>query len=221
MQRDDQGAYYLGYRLLRLGQRVDQETALIEASRKVMDHLGEVTNESIFLGVASGTDCVCVAAYESPQSVRLYARVGRRAPLCVGGVPKILLAFMPTTERVEVLDELFAGRDTLPKYGISRAKVEAQIAEIQARGCAIIADELDHGAHSVAAPIRDFTGQVVAALSIAGPSPRFPAERIANYEDVVLKAAAAISHKLGYADPNAESAPLPETDESPQFLVMD
>jgi Na+-driven multidrug efflux pump len=68
-----------------------------------MDQLVRKTGESIFLGIVSAMDALCVAVRESPQSIRLYAELGRRAPLHSGGVPKILFAFMPGAQLPDAL----------------------------------------------------------------------------------------------------------------------
>lgn len=192
VQRDEFGRFYLGLRFIEFGQSVQKQTTLIEASRRVMDRLVEATSESIFLGVISGTDALCVAARESPRSIRLYAEVGRRAPLLEGGVPKVLLAFMPPQERAVLLAEVFKIEPA------QRQALEERLARIRQQGYAVVVDELDKGAHSIAAPIRDHGGQVVAAISIAGPSDRFDDGNVTRYIELVIDAAAQISQALGH-----------------------
>lgn len=190
--RDESGVYRLGVRFLEFGQSVKKQTTLLDASRNTMDWLVRETGETIFLGVVSGTDALCVAARESPQSIRLYAEVGRRAPLHSGGVPKVLLAYLPDEERRNLLQE-FA------KQGIiSAAVLEDRLATVRSQGYVVVIDELDYGAHSIAAPIRDYRGRVVAALSIAGPSHRFSEQTVERYIHLVQEAAGQISRALGY-----------------------
>jgi IclR family transcriptional regulator, KDG regulon repressor len=192
VERDEFGRFFLGLKFLEFGQRVQKQTTLLEASRSIMDRLVDDTSESIFLGVISGSDALCVAARESPRSIRLYAEVGRRAPLLYGGVPKVLLAFMSQQERTVLLEKTF---------GLEPAVIQAlesRLAQIREQGYAVIIDELDPGAHSVAAPIRDHAGQVVAAVSVAGPSHRFTEECVARYVQLVMDAAEQISQALGH-----------------------
>jgi IclR family KDG regulon transcriptional repressor len=188
--RDDAGLYWLGMRFLEFGQHVKRQTTLLEASRVAMDWLARETCETIFLGVVNGTDALCVAARISSQSIRLFAEVGRRAPLHSGGVPKVLLAYLPDDQRRSVLDQ-FEGE-------IDRPALEARLAQVREQGYVVVVDELDVGAHSIAAPIRDYRGRVVAALSIAGPSHRFSAETVARYIELVQEAATQISCALGF-----------------------
>jgi DNA-binding IclR family transcriptional regulator len=88
---------------------------------------------------------------------------------------------------------------------IDRSAFEAELDRIRQRGYVVVVDELDMGAHSVAAPIRDHFGEVIAAISIARPSNRFPPERVEHYIDLVLQAAEQISEALGYRQLHANS----------------
>ena len=201
VERNGGGNYFLGSRLLEFGQGIENRTILMEASRAVMDRLVVETRESIFLGVISGTDALCIAARESPRSIRLFAQVGRRAPLHSGGVPKVLLASLPGPEQTTLLDKFFEN-DTHVRLGpdtvMDRPTLEARLRQIWQQGYAIVIDELDKGAHSVAAPIHTHQGQVIAAISIAGPSNRFDAEAIEHYVRLVCAAADRISQALGH-----------------------
>ena len=193
--RDEQGLYFLGSGLIDLALHAQTRTLLPDIGRPVMDRLVVETGESIFLGVISGSDALCIAARESPQSVRLFAQVGRRAPLHSGGVPKVLFAFMPESERAAQIERFAA---TLSDMSTDRKSLEERLAQIRRDGYAIVVDELDQGAVSVAAPIFNQLGHVIAAMSIAGPSSRFSADRIAWYVDLILDATGTISRSLGY-----------------------
>jgi DNA-binding IclR family transcriptional regulator len=193
--RDDKGLYFLGSGLIDLALHAQSRTLLTDVSRTVMDRLVVETGESIFLGVISGSDALCTAARESPHSVRLFAQVGRRAPLHSGGVPKVLFAFMPDAERAALIERFAA---VSSETGINPEALEARLAQIRRDGYAIVVDELDQGAMSVAAPIFNQLGQVTAAMSIAGPSSRFSADRIAWYVELILDATNTISRSLGY-----------------------
>lgn len=187
VERDDAGRYRLGLRFVVFGQHIHSQSSLLKASDPVLDWLVEETRETIFLGVVSGTDALCIAVRESPRSIRLFAQLGRRVPLFYGGIPKVLLAFMPDAERAALLG-------TAPE----REALSERLAQIRTDGYAVVVDELDTGAHSIAAPIRDYRGRVIAALSVAGPSHRFNDECVARYVELAQEAAAQVSASLGY-----------------------
>lgn len=203
VERDETGAYYLGVRFLDFGEQARNELDLLEVSGPVLDWLQQETRESIFLGVIDGEEALCVDMRESPQSIRLYAEVGRRAPLFAGGVPKVLLAFMPETEREAMLD--CVDFEQITPYTITdRQALENMLARIRKQGYVVTTDDLDEGAHSIAAPIRDHQGHVIAAISVAGPSNRFTDDCIKHYIALIRKGADRISRSLGYRDSTSE-----------------
>lgn len=206
VERDEEGRYRLGLGVLELAQHVRSQTSLIAACQATLDWLVSETGESIFVGVISGREALCVDARESPQSIRLFAQVGRRAPLHSGGVPKVLFAHLPDSQR-RALIEHFQREPGIPGMSIDPDQLEQTLARIRQQGYAVVVDELDQGAHSIAAPIRDAQGRVVAAISIAGPSHRFTPECVQRYIQLVQQAAQEISHALGYI--SLESA-MPE-----------
>lgn len=195
--RRDDGEYRLGLRLFDYGLQIQREMSLLEASRPIMDWLVEETRESIFLGVLDGNEVLCVDARESPRSIRLYADVGRRAPVYTGGVPKVLLAFMSDEARNALLDDIEL-RPITPYSIVDRDELDAVLASTRDRGYLVAADDLDEGAHSIAAPIFDHSGSVTAAISIAGPSHRFTGETVQRYVELVQEGAQQISRALGH-----------------------
>lgn len=220
VERDDAGVYRLGIRFLDFGQRVQKEMDLLRASRPVMDWLVEQTRETIFLGVIDGNEALCVDMRESPQSIRLFAEIGRRGPLYAGGVPKVLLAFLPDEERNALLDSIEL-KPITPYTVTDRRALEQLLREIRAQGYVVTADDLDIGAHSIAAPIWDHRGRVVAAISVAGPSNRFTDDRIRKYVELVRQGAAEISRALGYRGPLPTSGPAMNSASPPHTVSPD
>ena len=195
--RNDQGEYTLGLRMVEFCDHVRSRDVVIQAAAPVMDRLSDETRETVFLGAIDGTEVLVLAARESPQSVRLFGSVGRRAPIHTGGIPKVLLAFLPSSERKAILDQI--SLDPITPYTYTdRDRLEAFLDEIREQGYVVTADDLDVGAVSIAAPIRDYSGQVVAAMSVAGPLSRMPEATSQRYADLVLRGTAQVSQALGY-----------------------
>lgn len=194
--RDETGTYSLGLRFLEFGHQVQTQMSLLEASRPVMDWLVEETAESIFLSVIDGAEILVVDARESPRSVRLSGKAGGRGPIYAGGTPKVLLAFLPQEKR----NALLASIEITPftPYTITNLiELEEHLLQIREEGYIVTADDIDLGAHSVAAPIRNYQDKVVAAISIAGPSQRFSDAYIETYIELILTGAAQISRAIG------------------------
>jgi IclR family KDG regulon transcriptional repressor len=199
VNRDEAGHYYLGLRFLEFGQRVQNQMSLLAASRPVMEWLVEETAESVFLSVLDGTEALNVDTRESPRSVRLFGQVGRRVPLYAGGTPKILFAFLPEETRSTLLKTVEL-KPITPYTLTDSSRLEELLLQIRRQGYVVTADDLDVGAHSIAAPIRNYQGQVVAAISVAGPSHRFTDACIKSYIKLVLKGATQISGALGFKE---------------------
>jgi IclR family KDG regulon transcriptional repressor len=189
--------YGLGARFVEFGHKAQRDFDLLRASAPVMDRLVAESEESIFLGIPDGDEALCIDRRESPHSVRLFAEVGRRAPLYAGGVPKVLLAFAPDDRRRELLARLEI-RQLTPHTITDKRKLVKLLDEVRRQGYLVISDDLDVGAHSVAAPIRDRDGEVIAAISVAGPSSRFAPEDVDRYVSLVCRAAAEISERLSH-----------------------
>lgn len=188
--------YRLGLKLLALGAAVQRRLDLTRLARHWLDDLAAATGEAVFLGVLDGLEAVCVDSRESKHPIRLYAEVGRRTPLHVGGFPKVLLAYLVETDPT-VLDRLDLTPIT-PATLTTPHALAVELAGIRRDGYVVASNDLDWGACSIAAPICDHTGAVVAALSVAGPVERFTPDRITAYLDHVRQAAAGISAQLGY-----------------------
>lgn len=188
--------YTLGFHTIYLGARAQGQTALLQAAQPIMDELGEASRENVNLLVREGHHSVCVALRPSPLPVRLYAQVGRKGPLHAGGGPRVLLAFAPQ----EVQDEVMAG--PLETYTATTltdpARLQAMLADIRSSGLHASRGDLDPESFSFAAPVFGQDGQVLAALSIAGPASRLSDERAQSYRDLVRDGAARLSQKMGF-----------------------
>jgi IclR family transcriptional regulator, KDG regulon repressor len=203
--RDSNGAYSLGLRFVEFGEHVRERDVLIQAAGPVMDQLVSETQETIFLGVIDGLETLVIAARQSPRSVRLTGAVGRRGPMHTGGTPKTLLAFLPVEEQEMLLDRI--SLDPITPFTVTdRGKLMSVLTEISHQGYVITADDLDLGAISIAAPIRDFTGEVIAAMSVAGPVSRFPDDVAQRYVQLILSGTARVSQSLGYRPSSTSGA---------------
>ena len=188
--------YTLGFHTIYLGARAQGQTALLKAAAPIMDELVETCRENVNLIVREGLHSVCVALRPSPLPVRLYAQVGRKGPLHAGGGPRVLLAFAPQ----ELQDEILAM--PLERYTATTvtdpAKLRGMLAQIRSAGSHESHGDLDPESFSFAAPAFAQDGEILAALSIAGPASRLTDERAQSYRDLVADGAARVSRALGF-----------------------
>jgi len=163
----------------------------------VMVRLQEQTRETISLYILEGNERVCVERLESPETVRIVARVGRRIPLYAGSAGKVFLAFMPEKHREMILRDI--DLDAMTERTITDVDVlRANLGQIREKGYAVSRGEWIIDASGTAAPIFDQRGQITAAISISGPGQRFTDEKIKEMADLLVKEAKKISFELGY-----------------------
>ncbi len=190
----ERSTYTLGYRLLYLGARTEQQKRLLAVANPVLDDLCRAADENVNLLVREGLSCLCAATRESSHPVRLFAQVGRRGPLHAGGASMVLLAYAPEAVRKAVL----AG--PLPAFTdhtvTDPTLLSAVLDRIRGTGIHVTRDDLDLGAFSIAAPIRDASRQVVAAVSVAGPTGRLSEDHQARHVELVTDAAREIANRL-------------------------
>ncbi|MEM1267318.1 MAG: IclR family transcriptional regulator [Pseudomonadota bacterium] len=193
--------YALGYSALILGERARRQSPLMATAEEVLAALSSKTRENALLLVRDGLSSMCIAMKESPQPLRIFAAVGRAGPLHAGGGPKVLLAFAPEDVRATVLSgplEAFTDQTI-----VAPEALEASLARIRRDGQTLSVGELDPNTFSIAAPVRDHSGTVVAALSVNGPTARLDPASEPVFLSEVLDHAVQLSRQLGWAGHDA------------------
>ena len=89
---------------------------------------------------------------------------------------------------------------------VDRAKLEIELAKVREAAFATAIDELEPGLAALAAPVHGPTGDVIAALSVSGPTLRLGPDRIAELQPVLTKQAAALSARLGHREKGRRAA---------------
>jgi IclR family KDG regulon transcriptional repressor len=114
-----------------------------------------------------------------------------------GGGPKVLLAFAPPAVQRAVLEGPLPG--FTPTSITDPAALAHALDDIRRKGWTLSIAELDDAAFSVAAPVRDYSGDVIAALTVTGPMSRLNAARELSHRQALLAAASGLSADLGYS----------------------
>ena len=201
--------YRLGFKNLKLAQTVLRQTDLCRVSHPVLAWVAAECRETTAVAVLSKSHTIELEAVLSGHPVQVVSRVGKHLPLHCTAAGKVLIG----SETGEMLDRLFEGKN-LEGYTsntvTSVEELKLQLRRIGERGYAIEDEELDSDVCGVAAAIHDYTGRVVGALVITGPSCRFDPDRIAGeFAPLVRKGAREISAKLGFHDAEPERSCIP------------
>jgi DNA-binding IclR family transcriptional regulator len=188
-------AYRLGPRLVTLAAGFSLARSLAALARPTLEHLARETQEAAGLGIADGDLVHYVDQVDTPNQVVVRDWTGSRAPLHAVSSGQVLLAFRTPSAIERYLEgplERFTART--PAEADS---VRVRIREVRQRGYAWAIEEFDPGLSSVAAPIADGSGEVIAAVHVHGPSYRFPpAGRELEIAQLVVAAGARIAGVL-------------------------
>lgn len=193
------GAYRLGLAMYELGASVYWHTDLHEACSPVLDQLRNATKETVQVAVLDGREVVYIERRESPQTLRLFGRVGHRNDAHCTSTGKLLLAMLPP-DRLDFLLKDWKLRAKTPHTVTNATLLRKQLEEIRSRGWAVNINEAEVGVGSVAAPIRNGLTEVVAAISVAGPLQRVGSDSLARFARPCVEAGLAISRRLGFRD---------------------
>jgi IclR family pca regulon transcriptional regulator len=187
------GGFELTPRLLELGMSYVLSRNLWEVARPHMERLVARTHESSSIAQLDGPDIVYVARVAVPKIVALAVTVGTRFPAMQTSLGKVLLAALPPEEAERVLAEPSRSGIT-PRAVPGTEERSAILREVRARGWALTDEELAAGIRSVAAPLRDGDGRVIASLNVNTHAAETPVEVLTGeYLPLLLQAAGAIS----------------------------
>ena len=199
-QAGERGKLEPGPAILRFAHRGGVERHLVDLSQPVLEALSEASYETVNLSVPTPNGVDHLAQVHGSHFLGAGHWVGRRVDYHCTANGKVFLAFgaaeLPPGE---------LARNT-PQTIVERETLEAQLQEVRREGFATTIDELEVGLSALAAPVRAPAGDVIAALSISGPTLRLTRERIAELAPMLLHEADALSERLGTTDQGDRAA---------------
>jgi DNA-binding IclR family transcriptional regulator len=197
----DHGAYQLGIKCFVLGNIVAGGLDLRETAHPHLVALRDATRETTQIAILDHWQVVYLERMISPYPVgSMRSRAGSILPAYCTALGKTLLAYMPDGE-VEAWAATQKFPALTPTTITSVRRLLKELRVIRERGYGIDDEEREKGLRCLAAPIRNHHGDVVAAISVAGPIDRLPQDLIgSDVAEAVLAAARAISIDLGAAD---------------------
>jgi IclR family pca regulon transcriptional regulator len=187
------GGYELTPRVLDLGMSYVLSRGLWEVARPHMEALVAQTREPTSIAQLDGSDIVYVARVAVPKIVTLAVTIGTRFPAMQTSLGKVLLAALPLAEAERVLAEPSRSGITT-RWQPDAAERAAALREVRARGWALTDEQLAPGIRSVAVPLRDGEGRVIAALNVNSHAAETPLDvLIGRHLPPLLQAAGSIS----------------------------
>ena len=197
-QSDETGSYRLGPRCLELGHAFARNQSLMKHARPILERLADELGETTHLGTLHGREVVHLDGVLPDQLVLTGSRVGERLPAHCTALSKVLLGADPA----DPAGGATPGAGDLERFTTSTIvdadKLLEELRSVQLQGYAVDLEEYASGLCCVAAPVRDATSRVVAALSLSGPSFRLREDVLhGDAARAVVAASAQLSRELG------------------------
>ncbi|MBV9940888.1 MAG: IclR family transcriptional regulator [Solirubrobacterales bacterium] len=187
-QDGERGRLRPGPAILRVAERSMLERNIVELARPALDALAEVTGETINLAVPGPEGVEHIAQVDSRHFLGAGQWVGRSVGYEHSANGKVFAAF---------------GRAPAAAAGLTTA---GELDAVRRDGFAASIDELEVGLSAMAAPVRGARGEVIAALSISGPSLRMPPARVRELQPILTSEARTLSRRLGHREQGERAA---------------
>lgn len=188
--------YRVGLKALQWAQSYLSGLQLRNAAAPYLHDLMEASRETVHLVVYDHGEVVYIDKVESPNTIRMFSRIGGRMPAYCTAVGKAFLAHLPESALDEVVAKGLTART--PNTITSPEALRLDLERVRVRGYSIDDVENEPEVRCVGAPIFDHSARVVAALSVSGPTTRVTPDRVEELGRLVKRAAEGISERLGF-----------------------
>jgi len=194
-QNEERGKYRLGVGVLRLAGATTARLDVVQEARPVCRKLAADSGETVNIAVLSDRSALYLDQVAGQSALQSHNWVGQHIPLHATSNGKVLLSGLSS-------EEVDSRLPRLPSYTsetvTTRASLRRDLAVVREQGYAVAVDELEIGLTAIAAPIRNAHGDVIASLSVSGPTFRLGEPRVKELVPVVQDAADEVSRRLGY-----------------------
>lgn len=199
-QDGETGKYKLGYKFLEISSKLLESIDLRAEARPFLQELENETNEVIHLVVYDQGEVVYIEKLEGNETLRMHSKVGKRAPMHCTSVGKAILAHLPSSVVLDILE-----RKGMPvhtdKTITEKEEFLKELSQVRQKGFALDLEENEYGITCIAVPIFDHLGKVIAAVSISGPTMRMTDDRMNTLKSIMVKTGKAVSARLGHISP--------------------
>lgn len=196
VDKNSNGRYCLGLKLLELGQYVQKRLDVRNIARPFLEELCEKYDETIHLVLCYRGGAYYVDKVESARSIVNITQVGKKVALNASSVGKIILAYMPIEQQeIELAVPL---KSYTPNTITDPIELRKHIELVRKNGYALDMEEIELGIRCVGAPLRNYSGSVIGAFSCSAPATRVSSEKLSEIIEAVKETSVKISEKLGY-----------------------
>ena len=194
----DTGRYYLTFKLCGMAQSISANMSIRNISLPFLRSVSRMFGESANLSIEYDMSVMYVEVVNGPSKTLVSTqRIGNIAPMHCTAVGKLLLQNYTPTQMEQMIAVKGLARYTSATLTTAQGLMAA-VEEARRLGYAYDNEECEPGVRCVAAPVRDYTGQVVAGISVSGPTARMTDAHIGANLPAFLETAEEISHRLGW-----------------------
>jgi len=193
----NKGIYKIGLKLIEISSVYLNSIELKTEARPYLWELMTELNQPTHLAILDGIDAVYIDKVDVMNNIRLYSQIGRRIPAYCSALGKCLLSGLSDGELENVIHRI--NFEKITEHTIRNPEeLLMQIRAVKTAGWAVDDEEHDTGIRCIAAPVFDYRGKVIAAVSVAGSSQVLSKEKDETTAKCVLKASRNISKRVGH-----------------------
>ena len=190
--------YYIGSKVFQVAAVAWNEANLLKLAAPALAEVAHHTGETSHLSLITQREITVIHKVEGRDPITVSTRVGYPSPAHCTAIGKILLATFPKDQLKEFLSENEL-RPFTPNSVVSIKVLGRELSRVRAQGYAIDNQEFKVGLRCIGTPLRNFTGQVIAAIGISGPAWRMTEKRLPELAEYLASVARHLSRELGYS----------------------
>lgn len=193
--------YSLGLSVLNFSGIVNSHLKIHLEARPILQPIVEQLGIAIHMGILEGTGVVYLDKIETSHPIKMESQIGKSHPVYCTGCGKIMLSYQSEDRLEEILQKV--EQQGMIKFASNTVtdieELRRHLTEIRKTGYAVTSNELQEEIASIAAPIYNYNGEVIAAISITGSSKKLCSDQLEIYISTIVKAAENISKKIGFS----------------------
>ncbi len=196
-QNPDTKEYSIGLKLFEISFSSKYHSILKREAEFYLKKLSEATNECANLALLVGGEITYLAQSQSSRMMQTFVQLGKRSPVHCTGVGKVLISEHSPEDIKQILDTHGMEKYTRNTITSFPAFIE-ELEKVRKLGYAFDDEEREEGVICIAAPARNFSGKIVAALSVSGPTSRLKVRELTNIIELIKETCDCYSESLGW-----------------------
>ncbi len=199
VSKTETGAYTIGYKIIEMASTHINNLELLTEAKPYLSRIMRELDLTAHLGILDGADVVYLEKMDGHPNSQMYTRIGHRSPGFCSSIGKCLMAGMSRDELEDVLD-LCDFKKYTPKTITDRREIIRHLREVRRQGWAVDDEEFEGGHRCVGAPVYDYRGLPIAAISASGSVNILTDEKMDDTIRTVRECASRLSRQIGYIE---------------------